>query len=83
MASRFELRLDPERRERLHEIASREGVPASEVMRRLIDEAYADIDRARRLQAVEELADMSLEVPEDPEELYRVLDGAHEPHTVS
>ena len=79
MAGRFELRLDPKRRERLQEIAGRYGVPASQAVRRLIDEAYADIGRSRRLQAVEELARMSVETPED---LYRALDGVHEPHPV-
>lgn len=83
MASRFEVRLDPECKERLHELAEKDGVPASEVVRRLIDQAYEGITKARRLQAVEELAGMSMEVPDNPDDLYRILERTHEPHIIS
>ena len=83
MASRFEVRLDPECRERLHELAEKDGVPASEVVRRLIDHAYESIAKARKLQAVQELAGMSMEIPGNPEDLYRILERTHEPPIIS
>lgn len=83
MVSRFEVRLDPECREHLRELAEKDGVPASEVVRRLIDEAYEGIAKAQRLQAVEELAGMSLEVPDNPDDLYQILERTHEPHIIS
>lgn len=83
MASRFEVRLDPECRERLQELTEKDGVPASEVVRRLSDEAYEGIAKARSLQAVEELAGMSMEAPDNPDDLYRILERTHEPHIIS
>ena len=64
MAHRLEVRLDPERRSRLEELAREKGAPISEVVRQLIDDAYEEIDRARRRRAVERMAAMSLPVPE-------------------
>ena len=83
MAGRFEVRLDPECRERLHDLAEKDGVPVSEVVRRLIYEAYEGITKARRLQAVEELAGMSMEVSDNPDGLYRILERTPEPHIIS
>ena len=83
MASRFEVRLDPECRERLDELAEKDGVSASEVVRRLIEQAYEGVIKARRIKAIEELAGMSMEVPDNPDDLYRILEGTHEPHIVS
>ena len=79
MANRLEVRLDPERRSRLEELAREKGAPISEVVRGLIDDAYEEIDRARRRRAVERMASMSLPVPEDPQELCRILNEAHNP----
>ena len=78
MAHRLEVRLDPERRSRLEELAREKGAPISEVVRQLIDDAYEEIDRARRRRAVEIMKSMSLPVPEDPQELCRILNGAHD-----
>ncbi len=79
MAHRLEVRLDPERRSRLEELAREKGAPISEVVRQLIDDAYEEIDRARRRRAVEIMKSMSLPVPESPEELSRILNEAHNP----
>ena len=73
MANRLEVRLDPERRSRLEELAREKGAPISEVVRQLIDDAYEEIDRARRRRAVERMASMSLPVPEDPQDIRRII----------
>ncbi len=73
MANRLEVRLDPERRSHLEEIARERGAPISEVVRQLIDDAYEEIDRARRRRAVEEMKSMSLPVPEDPQDIRRII----------
>ena len=79
MANRLEVRLDPERRSRLEELAREKGAPISEVVRQLIDDAYEVIDRERRLRAVARMAAMEIDVPEDPQEISRILNEAHNP----
>ena len=61
MASRLDVRLDPERRQRLDEMAREQGVPISDVIRSLIDEAYEGILRERRRQAVDHLVSLEAE----------------------
>ena len=73
MATRLEVRLDPEHRSRLEEIAREKGAPISEVVRGLIDDAYEEIDRARRRRAVEKMKSMELDVPEDPQDIRRII----------
>ncbi len=75
-AQRFELRLDRHRRERLAELSQRRGVPASEVLRQLIDEACADAGLLDEPHAALQrlLALPRLPVP-DPETLKRELDS--------
>ncbi len=73
MAHRLEVRLDPERRSRLEELAREKGAPISEVVRQLIDDAYEEIDRARRRRAVEIMKSLSLPVPEDPQDIRRII----------
>ncbi len=82
MATRLEVRLDPEHRLRLEEIAREKGAPISEVVRELIDDAYEQLDRSRRLKAAESLASYAVDVPEDPQELSRILSDAHKPRIV-
>ena len=82
MVGRFEVRLDAGCRQRLDDLAEQEGIPASEVIRRLIDAAYEGVMQSRRSLAVEELAEMRLDVPDDPEDVYRVLEGIHETHGI-
>ncbi len=78
MVSRFEVRLEKECRERLDELALNKGATAAEVVRQLIDNAYEEVIRQRRLKAAEELVAMNAEVPPDPEELSRLLGTAHD-----
>ena len=78
MASRFEVRLDKECRERLDELAENRGITAAEVVRQLIDNAYEDILKERRLRAAEELIALNAEVPPDPAELSRLLEATHD-----
>ena len=76
---RLDVRLDTEQRRRLDELVAERGAPISEVVRRLIDDAYEDVMRKRRMKAVERLASLNIEVPPDPAELSRELEKAHEP----
>ena len=77
--ARLDVRLDSERRRRLEELADEKGEPISEVVRRLIDGAYQEIMRERRVRAAETLAGLEVEAPPDPEQLSRELEAAHEP----
>ena len=77
--ARLDVRLDAERRRRLEELAEERGVPVSEVVRRLIDDAYDSILRERRKQAVERLTKLEVEDPPDAATLSRELEAAHEP----
>ena len=78
MATRLDVRLDPERRQRLDEMARERGVPISDVIRSLIDDAYEGILRERRRKAVDHLVSLAVEDPPDPQALSRELEGAHE-----
>ncbi len=73
VAQRLEVRLDPEHRRKLEEIASAEGTPISETVRRLIEQAYKAVDQERRMKAVLELSKMATEDVPDPGELSRQL----------
>jgi hypothetical protein len=79
MATRLDVRLDPERRKRLEEMARDRGVPISDVIRGLIDEAYEGILRERRRKAVDHLVSLEVEDPPDPQALCQELEAAHEP----
>ncbi|HLZ08115.1 MAG TPA: antitoxin [Chloroflexota bacterium] len=78
LAERLEVRLDPERRRRLMEIATSRRIPVSEVVRQMIDETYQAVDRAERLRAAEELGRMEIEDVPEPDVLARQLDGSLE-----
>ena len=89
---RVEVRMDKEHRRRLEALARRDGVPLSEALRRMIDDAYRDIhlspdelrqlrgaaERDRRLEAVRRLAALNIEAMPDPEELRRQLDATYD-----
>ena len=77
--ARLHVRLDPERRRRLEELAEEKGAPISEVVRRLIDDAYQGIMQERRRQAVRRLTSLEIEVVPDAATLSRELEEAHEP----
>jgi len=77
-AERYEIRLDSERRRQLRELAALYEASASDVVRRLIDQAYEELDRERRLEAVRKMASLEIEDVPDPEELSRQLDATHD-----
>ncbi len=75
--TRLDVRLDDERRRKLREMAARQGVPVSRVVRNLIDQAYEDEQNEARRQAAEELCRLEVGESPDPRDLHRVLDEAH------
>ena len=77
--ARLDVRLDAERRRRLEEIVEESGAPISEVVRRLIDDAYERVALERRRKAVERLIRLEVEDPPDADALSRELEAAHEP----
>ena len=83
MASRLEVRLDDERKQRLEQLGEAEGVPISEVVRRLIDDAWEEVMRARRIAAVERMAQLEIEDVPDPDTLSRELEETYEPGGLS
>lgn len=79
VTERLEVRLDRERRRKLSELAAAHGAPVSEVVRQMIDQAYEEALRVRRLRAARELARLAVEDVPDPETLSRQLEGTYEP----
>jgi len=77
--ARLDVRLDAEHRRRLEELVEAKAMPISDVVRGLIDDAYEDVVRDRRRQAVERLISLEVEDPPDPATLSRELEAAHEP----
>ena len=77
--ARLDVRLDAERRRRLEELVKKRGVPISEVVRSLIDDAYESVVQERRRQAVGRLTKLEVEDPPDAATLSRELEAAHEP----
>ena len=78
MVSRLEVRLDDEQRQRLEAIAEQQDASISEVVRRLIDDAWEGIMLERRRQLVREIASFQGEVPDDPQDLFRELESRYE-----
>lgn len=64
--SRVEIRLDAQRRRKLDELSEARGVAVSTLVRDLIDAAYEDRDRTRRLEAVKRLISLNGEDMPDP-----------------
>ena len=79
MAARLEVRLDDERKERLEELGKAEGLSVSEVVRRLIDDAWEAVMLERRKAAVERLIALEVEDVPDPDVLSRELEKTYEP----
>ena len=77
--ARLDVRLDAERRRRVVEVAEERGVSMSEAVRCLIDDAYEDVMRKRRINAVGRMFKLEVEVPPDAATLSRELEAAHEP----
>ena len=80
---RLDIRLDPGRRQKLQELAAEQGTAVSEVVRRLIDGAYAERLRERRRQAARRIGEMEIEDMPDPETLSRQLDATYEAGGIS
>ena len=78
-ADRLEVRLDPERKRKLAELAQEQRTALSDLVRQMIDRAYEERLRKRRLQAARELAARAIEDVPDPETLKRQLESAHDP----
>ena len=78
MVSRVEVRLDEEQRQRLDAIAEEQDSSISEVLRGLIDDAWEAIMLERRRQLVREIASFEMEVPDDPQDLFRELESRFE-----
>ena len=55
------------------------GLPISEVVCRLIDDAYEDVMRKRRMEVVERMVNLNVEDVPDAATLSRKLEKAHEP----
>ena len=83
VTERLEVRLDRERRRKLSELARGRGVPVSEAVRQMIDEAYMETLRERRIRAARELARLAVEDVPDPATLSRQLEGTYEPADLS
>ena len=77
--ARLDVRLDSEHRRRLEILVEEKGEPISEVVRRLIDDAYEEIMLGRRIRAVERIGSLEVEDVPDPKQLSRELEAAHEP----
>ncbi len=77
--ARLDVRLGDEQRRRLDEIVEECGLPISEVVRGLIDDAYEAVMRERRREAAQRLAALEVEDAPEPAELARELEAAHEP----
>ena len=78
VTERIEVRLDPERRRKLAEMAAAQGVPVSEAVRRLIDREYEEVLHQERLRAAREMASLEIEDVPDPEILSRQLEGTYD-----
>ena len=79
MMSRLDVRLDPEHRRRLEDLAHEKGATISDIVRSQIDGEYEEILRNRRREAIERLIGLNVEDPPDPQALSRELEAAHEP----
>ena len=75
MVSRVEFRVDDECKQRLDDLAEERDASISEVLRGLIDEAWEAVMVERRLQLVREIASFEMEVPDDPQDLFRELES--------
>jgi negative regulator of replication initiation len=76
--SRLDIRIDTERKRKLAEIAAEMGTSVSDVVRRLVDTAHAQVMARKRREAAQRLGSMATHDPGDPEELSWELDGAHD-----
>ena len=78
MVSRVEVRMDEEHRQRLDDLAEEQNASISDVLRRLIDDAWEAKMLERRRELVREIASYQGEVPDDPQDLFRELESRFE-----
>lgn len=77
---RIEVRLDPETRGKLEEVAAAKGLSVSEFVRSLIERSYEqEVAGAARLAAAERIGRAEIEDVPEPAELKRQLSEAHGP----
>jgi hypothetical protein len=75
---RVEVRLDPETREKLEEMAAARGSSVSELVRAVIEHSYEEeVAGAARLVAAERIGRMEVEDVPEPAELKRQLSETH------
>ncbi len=78
---RVEVRLDPEARTKLEEVAAARGSSVSELVRDLIERSHEEeVAGAARLAAAERIGRMEVEDVPEPAELKRQLSGTHGPN---
>jgi predicted DNA-binding protein len=69
----LEIKLDPETRGKLEEVAAARGSSVSELVRDLIEHSYEEVAGAARLAAAERIGQMEVEDVPEPAELKRQL----------
>jgi predicted transcriptional regulator len=75
---RVEVRLDPETRGKLEEVAAARGSSVSELVRSLIEHSYEEeVAGAARLAAAERIGQMEVEDVPEPAELKRQFSETH------
>ena len=77
-ASRIEIRLDPEQRRKLDDIAKHNNVSVSDIVRRLIEQEYEEEMRERRIAAAERLGSMQIGEALEPDELNKLLESTYD-----
>ena len=75
---RVEIRLDPEQRRKLDDIAKRNNVSISDIVRRLIDQEYEEEMRQRRIAAAERLGSMQIGEALEPDELKKLIESTYD-----
>jgi Arc/MetJ-type ribon-helix-helix transcriptional regulator len=81
---RVEVRLDPETRSKLEEVAAARRSSVSELVRDLIERSHEqEVAGAARLAAAERIGRMEVEEVPAPDELKRQLSEAHGPGRMS
>lgn len=76
---RIEVRLAPEQKRRLAELAEQDQVTISEAIRDMIDERFEARARERRAAALHRLVSREIDNVPDPAELSRQLSQAYRP----
>lgn len=74
---RVEVRLDPDAKAKLEEVAAARRSSVSELVRTLIERSYEEEVARARLRAAQRIGEMEVEDVPGPEELKRQLSEAH------